>query len=239
MAFPVVSFPACFLLALSELLVPELTEAQVAGREAYIARTTSRLMERCLIFSLGIAAILFTFSHELGLVIFSSASAGYYIRLFALLSPVMYMDMVTDGCLKGLGMMMYSMVVNILDSVGCVLLVLILLPKYGLHGYILMIFISELFNFVLSILRLHSRVHLRLEIGRILLALFCAVGAAQSVHFYLIQGHFSPTLFRLCLALLYASAGYILLLWLSGCLHISVPFIPSLDRGRHGFDGQK
>lgn len=42
-----------------------------------------------------------------------SEDAGYYLRIFSLLVPVMYMDMVTDGCLKGLGEHLWSMGFNI------------------------------------------------------------------------------------------------------------------------------
>lgn len=225
MAFPVVSFPACFLMALSELLVPELTEAQVSGREAHIGHLTSRLLERCLIFSLGAASVMFTFSHELGLVIFSSDAAGHYIGLFALLSPVMYMDMITDGCLKGLGMMMYSMSINIIDSLLCVVLVLVLLPRYGLQGYVFVIFASELFNFLLSILRLRTRICLQLDMGRLLRALLCALAASQGLRLLLnLRGLNYLALPGLCLILAGACGLYLLLLWLWG--------IPGREDGR-------
>ncbi|MGI6027782.1 MAG: oligosaccharide flippase family protein [Candidatus Heteroscillospira sp.] len=213
MAFPVVSFPACFLMALGDLLVPELTEAQVAGREKHIARLTTSLLERCLIFSLGVSALLFTFSHELGLTVYSSDTAGHYIGMLALLAPVMYMDMLTDACLKGLGQMLYSMSVNVLDSVVCVVMVLTLLPRMGLQGYILVIFVSELLNFLLSILRLQSMLKLRLRPGTMLTALLCAVGSAQGARLLLnFAGVRHPAAPGLTAALVCAGALYILLL---------------------------
>lgn len=48
----------------------------------------------------------------------------------------MYTDMVTDGCLKGLGEHLASMSYNILDALCGVVLVWFLLPKFGLNGYI-------------------------------------------------------------------------------------------------------
>jgi len=219
MAFPIVSFPSSFLLALSELLVPELTEAQVAGKERHIARITGLLLDRCLIFSFGVAAIMFTFSHELGMVIYSSDSAGYYIGLLALLSPVMYMDMITDGCLKGLGQMLYSMSVNVADSLLCIALVIVLLPRYGLAGYVTVIFVSELVNFLLSIMKLKSMVHLSINPYRIILSLMCAVGATQAIRLFMnTQAIKYLSVFGLCIAIVSAGTLYILLLWICGII---------------------
>jgi Na+-driven multidrug efflux pump len=63
------------------------------------------------------AGLIFTFADSLGIAVYGSAEASSYIKIFALLAPVMYMDLVIDGCLKGLGQMMYSMGINICEAV--------------------------------------------------------------------------------------------------------------------------
>ncbi len=178
MVFPIVTFPACILLALSELLVPTLTEAQVGGAGERITAGVGRLLEKSLLFSLGAAALLFGNAESLGEAVYHSAEAGGYIRLFALLVPVMYLDTVTDGCLKGLGQQLWSMGVNVADSALSVALVLLLLPRYALTGYILILFGTELFNFALSVWRLRRITRLRLRPRALLLGLLCAAGAA-------------------------------------------------------------
>ena len=97
---------------------------------------------------------MFVFSDKLGLVIYSSAEAGRYIRILAPLIPVMYTDMTVDGCLKGLGQQVWSMAINILDAVLGLVLGWTLLPVYALHAYIGIIYFTEAVNFILSILRL-------------------------------------------------------------------------------------
>ena len=213
MAFPIVSFPSCFLLALSELLVPELTEAQVAGRQDYISRATGRLLEKCLLFSVFTGAMMLTFCRELGMLIYSSSEAGYYIGLLAILSPIMYMDMITDGCLKGLGQMMYSMSINVADSLLCIVLVILLLPRFGLMGYVAVIFISELINFLLSMMRLRQLVSLKLNYRNIFCSLVCAAGASQFTRFTLnLLGIEKPGVGALILSHTGAAIIYILLL---------------------------
>lgn len=76
----------------------------------------------------------------------------------------MYTDTTVDGILKGLDQQVYSMRYNIIDSAMCVVLVLILIPKYSVKGYVAILFISEIVNFSLSIHRLSKVCTLEINI---------------------------------------------------------------------------
>lgn len=154
MVMPIISFPACILMALAELIIPELTDVQMRGDNDAISRTVSKLIKKSLGYSCAVALFLFIFADRLGIIIYSSPDAGHYIRLLAPLVPVMYTDMVADGCLKGLGQQLWNMGFNILDALLGVLLVWTLLPKFALGGYIGIIYFNECLNFTLSMLRL-------------------------------------------------------------------------------------
>ena len=154
MVFPVIGFPACLLVTLAELTVPELTAAQVRGDMRGIRRAVKRLLRMSLFYSLAVTALLFLSADAIGAGIYHNAQAGRYIRILAPIVPVMYMDIVTDGCLKGLGEMMRSMRYNISEALIGVALVVTLLPRRGLNGYLFMIVFCELWNFALSFRRL-------------------------------------------------------------------------------------
>lgn len=156
MALPVIFFPSCIMSAVAELIVPELTEAQVQKNSAGIRALTGKLIGLSVKFSILVAIVLFVFSDALSLAIYKSAEAGYYIRLLAPLVPVMYTDMSLDGCLKGLGQQVWSMGINIVDALSGLVLVWWLLPKYALGAYIAIIYITELLNFILSYWRLRK-----------------------------------------------------------------------------------
>ena len=179
LVFPIITFPSAFFASLSELIVPELTEAQVRGRDDYISKTSNRLLRMCLIFSIGVMAAFWEFSKELGLVIYKNSEVGFLIKVFALLMPIMYMDTVTDGMLRGLGQHMYSMYFNIADSLLCVFLVLFLLPRYAVWGYIAILYISEIFNFSLSIGRLSHVTRLYFEPWVIIKSLVAGAGSVS------------------------------------------------------------
>lgn len=153
MVLPIVLFPSCLLCALAEMIVPELTRAQVSGGKS-IPATVSSTLTKSFGYSLAVAAFMFIFSDKLGLSIYHSAEAGHYIRLLSPLIPIMYTDTAIDGCLKGLGQQVWSMGINILDALVSVVLVWFLLPEYALGAYIAIIYFSEFLNFALSLARL-------------------------------------------------------------------------------------
>lgn len=162
MVLPILSFPACILMALAELIIPELTEAQVRGNEGDISKTVSSLIKKGLGYSSAVALVLFIFADKLGVRIYSSPEAGDYLRLLAPLIPIMYTDMVADGCLKGLGQQLWCMGINLLDALLGVLLVWQVLPVFALKGYICIIYFNECLNFALSIMRLRKVTRIRL-----------------------------------------------------------------------------
>ena len=122
---------------------------------------------------------MFFLSGELGEVLYHSAEVGDFIRRLAPLVPIMYLDTATDGMLKGLGQQVYSMNVNIADALISVIAVALLVPRIGIAGYLVTIYITELFNASLSILRLLKISGFRPRLASLLLRpLLAAVGAA-------------------------------------------------------------
>jgi stage V sporulation protein B len=66
----------------------------------------------------------------------------------------MYLDTVTDSLLKGMGEQIYTMNVNIADAAISVILVRLLVPRFGIFGYIAVLYIAEIINFAFSAARL-------------------------------------------------------------------------------------
>lgn len=184
MVFPVITFPHAFFASLSEMLVPELTEAQVRGEHKKIESFANRILQLCLLFSIGVMGILFCFSRELGAAIYKTADVGVYIMLLAPLMPLMYMDSVTDGMLRGLGQHLYSMKYNIIDSLLSTVLIWVLLPRYAVLGYIFVLYFSEAFNFTLSIMRLNKITNICIDLcamAKSIIAIVSAVSVAVLV----------------------------------------------------------
>ena len=181
MVFPVVLFPAAISASFAGLLVPEIAESCAAGDKRRINGIINTVMETVLMFAIGCAGVMMCFSLELGECIYPEATdAGKYIFMVAPLIPVMYLDTSVDSMLKGIGEQVYSMYINIADAAMSIVLVWILLPRFGILGYIITVYFTEIFNATLSITRLMSKSQVKINpilwVGRPLL---CIVGATK------------------------------------------------------------
>ena len=166
MALPVVTYPMSPLSSFSGLLVPEFAEDMSAGRHRRMDRIATSALNTTLTYAIAIGALIYSFSEELGYVIYHSYDVGQYISMLAPVIPIMYLDHVTDSMLKGIGEQVFSMWVNITDSLLSVILVWLLIPVMGISGYAIVIVIMEGYNFLLSFLRLKSKIKFKLDIKR-------------------------------------------------------------------------
>ena len=182
MALPVILFPSAMFYAVAELIVPELTAAQVRSDQARIDYLVSKLLRFSLYVSIGLGGLFLAFSRELGQVIYpTTPGVGTYIRIFSFLMPIMFLDAITDGMLKGLGQQVYSMGVNIADSLLSVILVYLLLPIFAIRGFIFMVFFTECFNFLFSLRRIAQIAQIRLLISDVLKPVLSVLAATQVV----------------------------------------------------------
>ncbi len=180
MALPVILYPAAILTSFASLLIPEVTEQQSAGNKVEIRYIAGRVYQYATLFSIGVSGIMLFLSTLLGKVLYDSAEVARFIRLLAPLIPIMYMDTATDAMLKGLGEQVYSMRVNILDALVSVISVALLVPRLGIMGYIVTIYITELLNAALSIARLLRVSGYRPRIGRLVATpVLCVIGATS------------------------------------------------------------
>lgn len=179
MALPVITYPMTPLSSFAGLLVPEFAEDMSAGRCERMSRVASRALNLTLTYAVISSVFLLCFSEELGYSLYKSYDAGYYISALAFIVPIMYLDHVTDSMLKGIGEQVFSMWVNITDSLLSVILVWLLIPRMGILGYALVIVIMEGYNFILSFLRLRKKIKFKLSLLRslvypLILSLFSA-----------------------------------------------------------------
>ena len=150
MAMPLILFPNTIVLTFSNLLIPEFAQFNTRSEYTTINRISNRVLKYTLIFSITIAVLLFLFSEQLSLFMYKTNSVSPYIKLLAPLVPIMYIDNVVDAILKGLDKQISVLKINILDLISSIALIFFVIPKFGIMGYIFIIYFSELLNFTLS-----------------------------------------------------------------------------------------
>ena len=180
MAMPLILFPSALISGFAGLLVPEISECMVQGRYDRLERVSYRALSLSLFFSIGVSGIMTFFSGELGMILYNNAETARYIRIMAPLIPVMYIDGAVDAVLKGSGHQVYSMNVNIVDTLTACIFALTLIPKLGILGYIISIYATEILNTTLSLGKLLSVSRMRPRIfHQVVMPIICIVGATN------------------------------------------------------------
>ncbi len=205
MALPMLLYPMATLTSFSSLLVPEFSESTVRNEEGRMKRLASEAINTTLVYSVAAMTFIILFSEELGYVVYNSYGAGHYIALIAPVIPIMYLDHVTDSMLKGIGEHVYSMWVNITDSLLSVILVWVLIPRLGIGGYAVVIVVMEGYNFILSAIRLYSKVRFRIDfVSSLLIPLFASALSALLSRRIFVRGGVMSTSVWLFLEILFA-----------------------------------
>ena len=154
MVFPILMFPAAILYGLAELLIPELARCNASGSEQRIHYLIKRSLRVAFLYGCIFGGLEYLLAKPLCLALYNNPEAGHYLQLYAVMIPMLYCDLITDAMTKGLGQQKICVRYNILTSLLDVIFLFLLLPKYGMNGYLFSFFITHLLNFVLSLRRL-------------------------------------------------------------------------------------
>ncbi len=161
MALPLLLYPCAIITSLATLLIPDIAQKYEIGNSDEIDSCASKTIKMTALYSSICAVFCYVFAPALSNLVYKSNEAVKYIKILSPLVPIMYLDTVTDGLLKGLDKQIYSMRYNIIDSILCVILVYFVLPKYSVKGYIFILYASEIINFFLSFNKLISICNIR------------------------------------------------------------------------------
>ncbi len=183
MVFPVMMFPAAILFGLTELLIPEMARCNAAGSDQRIHYLMHKSLRVALLYGTFCAGILFLIAPDLCLSLYGNTQAGRYLRWFAPLTVMLYLDIVTDAMIKGLGQQKASVRYNIFTSAMDVSFLYFLLPEYGIAGYYCSFLVTHAVNFMLSLRRLLKITGQRLSIQAPVFALLCGTFAVAVAGF--------------------------------------------------------
>lgn len=161
MALPIIMFPDILVKSFASLLVPEFSRYHAKKDYKRIKQMTSLLLLGIFGASISLSIFLFIFSEKLGEIIYKDSSSGLYIKIFAPLATFIYVDTVIDSVLRGLDTQVGVMVTNIFDLLLSVSFIYFCVPKLGLVGYIISIYMSEILNFTMSLHQLIKIVYLK------------------------------------------------------------------------------
>lgn len=153
-ALPLILFPSVFINSFSSLLIPEFSRYYATNDTEKIKNIISRIFKTSSIFSICMTFIFFIYSDSICLLMYNNVKIATYVKMLSPLLFIIYLDTIVDSILKGLNEQLSVMKCNILDLFVSISFIYFLLPIFGSYGYIVVIYISEILNGVISIQKL-------------------------------------------------------------------------------------
>ena len=120
------------------------------------------------------------------MVLYNSSDAGRVLSILGLITPFLYINMVSGSILYGLGLQRKSLAISISEGVARLSLVAVCVPVFGINGYLFSVIISDVFACVLNIFAISRACNYKFEclkyFGCNLLAFLMASFFGNSFH---------------------------------------------------------
>ena len=192
MALPLLTFPFGLLGSLSVLLMPEITQAHILGQTERLNALLDRMLRLTGYFSALAGVLFWVWGRPLAQLLYQSADAGFYLETLAPAMPLMYLESMVDGAMKGVGEQKAAFRYSVWDSILRIGGVVVLLPRFGMKGFLAVILLSSLYTCIANTGRLlfssGTRHAFRRWLGAPALAALLAAGAGAFLKGLLADG---------------------------------------------------
>jgi len=122
---------------MSALMVPALSKARAAGSESELKRITERVLEQTVSFSLYTVLILLMWGGSIGVWLGGEPFTGRILRLMAPIVPFIYLEIILEGILRGMGKQSFSTLNYLAEYTVRISVLLICVPLFGFYGIVM------------------------------------------------------------------------------------------------------
>lgn len=158
MAMPFIMFPSTLTNSISAMLLPTVATAQANHKKDTLSKTASYTLQFCLVLGIFCTGIFIAFGRQIGLAIFHNETAGKMLQTLGWICPLLYISNTFASMIHGLGKTSMVFLINLLSLSLRILVVLLLIPKYSLSGYLWGILFCYLLSTVLYYLTLRKHI---------------------------------------------------------------------------------
>lgn len=159
MTYPLILFPCAITSSVSVLLLPYISEAGAKGELRKIRSAIRKSILACLLLGSFFCMFFLIFGPFLGNFLFHSKLAGTYIQILSIACPLLYLGGILTSILHGLGKAFTAFCFNTICLLLRLCFVLFLIPRLGMFGYLIGIFVSELALIALMLSTLSHYLH--------------------------------------------------------------------------------
>ncbi len=143
MVMPLVVFPLTLLSSCFTMLVPEISRAYARQSSVRLKTLLSKIYRFCTLFGFLVACVIVTYSVQLSDMVYNAPEIAGHLKTVALLCPLMFVDSVSCGILNGMGKQGALLKFSFADAISRILLICVLLPRFGTGALIFVIFASN------------------------------------------------------------------------------------------------
>lgn len=159
MTYPLILFPCAITSSVSVLLLPYISEAGAKGEFGKIRSAIRKSILSCLLLGSFFCILFLVFGPFLGTLLFNSKLAGTYIQILSIACPLLYLGGILTSILHGLGKAFHAFCFHAFCLILRLFFVIFLIPRIGMFGYLLGIFVSELILILLMLSALTRYLH--------------------------------------------------------------------------------
>ncbi|MBQ3566067.1 MAG: oligosaccharide flippase family protein [Oscillospiraceae bacterium] len=133
---PALFFPSSILCSLSGILVPELARERTAENSEKNKNLVKKVLKYTFSFSIFTAMIFLCFGKEIGYLMSGDYFAGKVIAILAPAIPFIYLEIILEGILKGMGKHSFSSLNYLVEYTIRISVLLIFVPLFGFYGIV-------------------------------------------------------------------------------------------------------
>ena len=161
MSVPFILFPSAIPNSFSVLLLPAISEAQAKKNSEMIGRTTAISIKYCLLIGVLSTGFFVTFGKSLGMIVYHNTMAGEFIVSLAWLCPFLYLTTTLSSIINGLGKAQITFLNSVIGVVIRILVVIFVIPRYGIYGYLTGNLISQICITILDYSAICRHIHFK------------------------------------------------------------------------------
>ncbi|MCM1467382.1 MAG: oligosaccharide flippase family protein [Alistipes sp.] len=150
MAFPLIMLPSTLINSFSAMLLPAVSGANSDRHAASVRKTISTAYEYSMLIGIFCLGAFLIWGNQAGTLLFGVPEVGIYVTAFAWICPFLYISTTLASILNGLGKTKQTLFLDVSCHLLKILLIVLLIPRMGITGFLIAFLISEILLALLS-----------------------------------------------------------------------------------------
>lgn len=159
MALPCILFPSAITNSVSTMLLPAVAEIQALNNHRELSALARKVSYSCILLGSVCCVSLLCLGQWIGTVLFHSSMAGGYIVTLAWICPFLYTNHTLVSMINGIGKTTLSFGINSTSLAIRILSVFLLIPAFGIKGYLWGLLASQVFVFLFCLAYMQYYLH--------------------------------------------------------------------------------